>query len=98
MLTMDDIEEEHLDEPTWRNNSDTTETPRIAADGAILVEDLLKRCHDLLNELAQFRTFLVESKKQIAVEIRQFHNSVRSELKSLEKVQILHQRFDIRTC
>lgn len=51
-----------------------------------MVEDLLQKCHDLLNELEGFKTFLQEQKKENAVELRQFCNSVASELKSLEKV------------
>ena len=55
-------------------------------NSTILVEHLLTRCHDLLNELEEFTAFLVEHKKENAVELRQFRNSVASELKSLEKV------------
>lgn len=55
-------------------------------DGAILVEDLLRQCHQMLAELKQFRDFLSEQKKEHLVDIRLFHNSVLSELKSLEKV------------
>lgn len=40
----------------------------------------------MLSELEEFRVFLSEQKKENIVDIRQFHNSVRSELKSLEKV------------
>ena len=58
-------------------------------DDTIGVEDLLRNCHALLHELEAFRTFLVERKKQHTVEIRQFRNSVQSELKSLEKVRSL---------
>lgn len=56
-------------------------TPAVAT-----VEDLLARCHVLLNELEEFRTFLAERKKEHTVELRQFRSSVQSELKSLEKV------------
>ena len=55
-------------------------------DNTVLVGDLLKRCRDLLDELEEFKSFLVEQKKENAVELRQFYNSVASELKSLEKV------------
>lgn len=57
-----------------------------SADNTVLVGDLLQRCRDLLDELGEFKTFLVEQKKDNAVELRQFYNSVASELKSLEKV------------
>ena len=54
----------------------------------MLVEDLLRNCHNLLHELEEFRTFLTQHKKEHTVEIRQFRNSVQSELKSLEKVPL----------
>ncbi|SLM36741.1 Protein of unknown function DUF1308 [Lasallia pustulata] len=57
-----------------------------SADNTVLVGDLLQRCRDLLDELGEFKTFLVEQKKDNAVELRQFYNSVASELKSLEKL------------
>ena len=83
---MNDVEKSNSEESRSLSDSVPTETSSTLADGTILVEDLLKKCEDLLDELDQFRTFLVESKKQNAVEIRQFHNSVLSELKSLERV------------
>ena len=83
---MSEAEDYDSNTPTSLKDSVTAVTPASSVDGALLVEDLLKRCHDLLNELDQFRAFLAESKKQNAVEIRQFHNSVLSELKSLERV------------
>lgn len=89
-VTMNGVEEHHSDDLITPNDSVTAETSAAAADGAILVEDLLKKCHDLLNELDQFRTFVAENNRQNAVEIRQFQNSILSELKSLEKVYRLH--------
>lgn len=85
-MNMSDVEDYNSQGSTSPKNSVTPETQASSADGTLLVEDLLKRCHDLLSELDQFRTFLVESKKLNAVEIRQFHNSVLAELKSLERV------------
>ncbi|KAI9875218.1 MAG: hypothetical protein M1830_008734 [Pleopsidium flavum] len=55
-------------------------------DETVLVEDLLRNCQGLLKELEDFRTFLVQQKKDRTVEIRQFKNSVQSELKSLAKL------------
>ncbi|MCJ1357072.1 MAG: hypothetical protein MMC33_007068 [Icmadophila ericetorum] len=52
----------------------------------VTVEDLLARCHALLHELSEFRQHLIEHKKEHTVELRQFRNSVTSELKSLEKL------------
>ena len=62
-------------------------TPKVKSSVAT-VEDLLARCHALLNELEEFRTFLAERKKEHTVELRQFRSSVQSELKSLEKVWV----------
>ena len=91
-LTMDDVEESNSEESAACSDSVSAETSATSADGAILVEDLLKKCQNLLNELAQFHTFLVESKKQNVVEIRHFQNSILSELKSLERVRSLSIR------
>lgn len=55
----------------------------------VTVEGLLARCHALLGELEDFRRYLAEHKKEHAVELRQFRNSVTSELKSLERVGFL---------
>lgn len=54
--------------------------------GIVIAEELLAQCHQLLSELEEFRLFLTERRKEQIVDIRQFHNSVRSELKSLERV------------
>lgn len=68
----------------------------VAGDGELIhpvqtdtvrVEDLLHNCHALLNELEAFQTFLAQHRKEHTVEIRQFRNSVQSELKSLGKVR-----------
>lgn len=53
----------------------------------VIAEELLSQCHQLLSELEEFRIFLTERRKEQIVDIRQFHNSVRSELKSLERVR-----------
>lgn len=68
------------------SDAEAVQQQQSSADNTVLVEDLLRRCHDLLNELEGFKTFLQEQKKENAVELRQFCNSVASELKSLEKV------------
>ncbi|MCJ1247738.1 hypothetical protein MMC30_004953 [Trapelia coarctata] len=57
-----------------------------APQPAFNVDELLAKCHDLLNELEDFQKFLVEQKKEQVVEIRQFRNSVASEIKSLERL------------
>lgn len=70
---------------------ETDQTPssnEARSEGIIIAEELLHKCHQLLSELEQFRIFLTEQKKDHIVDIRQFYNSVRSELKSLEKVPI----------
>lgn len=68
------------------SDAEGVQQQQSSADNTGLVEDLLKRCHDLLNELEGFKTFLQEQKKEHAVELRQFCNSVASELESLKKV------------
>lgn len=85
-LNMSNVENYDSRGSTSPEDSVTTETQASSADGTLLVEDLLKRCHDLLSELDQFRTFLAKSQKSKVVEIRQFHNSVLAEFKSLERV------------
>ena len=57
-------------------------------DGDRLAEDLLLRCHTLLRELEEFRSFVLgqELVQEPAVEIRKFRTSVATELKSLQKV------------
>ena len=69
------------------NKGDSQST---ATDGTVLVQDLLQKCHSLLSELEQFRTFLAERQKEHSIEIRQFHGSVQSELRSLVKVYFIH--------
>ena len=56
------------------------------SEGASLAEDLLKRCHLLLSELEDFKSYLIKESKENAVELKPFRNSVISEIKSLEKV------------
>ena len=53
---------------------------------ASIMEDLLAKCHGLLEELEQFREFLVKRNKEQTVELRPFRNSIQSELKLLERV------------
>ena len=62
------------------------------------VENLLAKCHTLLNELEEFRTFLAERNKEHTVELRQFRSSVLSELKSLEKVLAYRLPFYTKCC
>ncbi|MCJ1266431.1 hypothetical protein MMC22_006316 [Lobaria immixta] len=54
--------------------------------GIVIAEELLAQCHQLLSELEEFHAFLTQRRKEQMVDIRQFHNSVRSELKSLERL------------
>lgn len=49
-------------------------------------DDLLTRCHMLLDEIQQFRDYLTEHRKGKGVEMRHFQNSIISEQKSIEKV------------
>ena len=63
--------------------SSSSEVPQ--SEATLLADQLLQNCHQLLYELEEFQKFLAE-KKDSVVDIRTFHSSVRSELKSLEKV------------
>ena len=67
-------------------------------DGTALAESLLKRCHHLLAELEEFRTFLEQQRteQESAVEIRKFQQSVGSELKSLQKVFTFLESLDLK--
>ena len=67
------------------NEQETGPTKASQSDGAILAGDLLTKCHQMLSELEEFKVFLSKQKKEHAVDVRQFHSSVLSELKSLEK-------------
>lgn len=55
------------------------------SDVTNLADQLLQNCHQLLYELEEFEKFLAEKKDSI-VDLKTFHGSVSSELKSLEKV------------
>lgn len=63
--------------------SSSSEVPQ--SEATLLADQLLQNCHQLLYELEEFQKFLAENKDSV-VDIRTFHSSVRSELKSLEKV------------
>ena len=63
-------------------------------EGTALVEDLLKRCRKLLDELESFGSFIQEAKQngpsshaENIVDIKQFHGPVLTEMKSLQKVR-----------
>lgn len=66
--------------------SSSTAVPQ--SEATILADQLLQTCHQLLYELEEFQKFLAEKKDNI-VDIRTFHSSVRSELRSLERVCLL---------
>ena len=54
---------------------------------SISIGDLLTKCHSLLDEIQQFRDYLIEHKKEKEVEIRHFQTTILSERKSIEKVR-----------
>ncbi|KAL8776406.1 MAG: hypothetical protein Q9213_008288 [Squamulea squamosa] len=58
-----------------------------ANEGALLAEDLVRRCSELLGELEAFQEYLARSKKGHNVEVKPFRNSIAAELKSLEKLR-----------
>lgn len=62
-----------------------------SGDGTVLAEALVKRCHELLDELEKFRQYLAERKREHTVELKPFRNSVVAELKSLEKVSCVRR-------
>ena len=64
--------------------------------GSLRVDSLLERCQNLLDELASFRCFLEKEKEQgpkskyeHAVDLKQFHSMVTTEMKSLGKVRFI---------
>ena len=71
------------------NEANTSETTPIK--GTVLVKDLLARCQKLLDELEAFRLHLEEAKQgqqaEHAVDIKQFHGPVATEMRSLQKVR-----------
>ena len=73
-----------MDNTHSNNSSNSGQEQR--PEGIVIAEELLGQCYQLLSELEEFQTFLTERRKEQIVDIRQFHNSVRSELKSLERV------------
>ncbi len=64
----------------------TDTTDRSSVQGAILAENLVERCQELLNELEAFQKYLRECKQEQSVELKPFRNSIAAELKSLERV------------
>ena len=67
-----------------------------SSNGTALAHDLLCRCRSLLGELEEFSDLLKEAKSEVArnpdeygVDIKHFHGSVQTELKSLEKVRVM---------
>lgn len=59
-----------------------------------IVNDLLSKCHSLLDEIQQFRDYLIEHKKEKEVEVRHFQSAVQAEQKSIEKVLRPFHRLD----
>ena len=74
----------HADNP----EDDTT----VSNEGALLAEDLVRRCKQLLGELEAFQQYLAHSQQGQNVEVKPFRNSVAAELKSLEKVGDVRSR------
>lgn len=65
---------------------DGSTTEATSVNGGLLADDLVRRCHELLNELEAFGNYLKECKQEHAVELKPFRNSIAAELKSLERV------------
>ena len=69
-------------------------TERTPLEGTALADDLLGRCQKLLDELEAFRSFIEKSKESSpssnavhTMEIKHFHTTVLTEMKSLQKVR-----------
>ncbi|KAL8770917.1 MAG: hypothetical protein Q9209_003568 [Squamulea sp. 1 TL-2023] len=56
-------------------------------EAALLAEDLVRRCNELLGELQAFQEYLTQSKQEHSVEVKTFRNSIAAELKSLKKLR-----------
>ncbi|KAL9013945.1 MAG: hypothetical protein Q9173_001382 [Seirophora scorigena] len=56
-------------------------------DGAVLADDLVMRCQELLDELDAFQKYLIECKREHSVELKPFRHSISAELKFLEKLR-----------
>lgn len=82
------MDEQGSVDPLCVSDGDISNSEAIVTDGGRLAEDLLSKCHTLLRELEEFRSFVTEQKlvQEPAVEIRKFQTSVAIELKSLQKV------------
>ena len=82
------MDEARSADPLDNSNGDISNPEAIVTDGGRLAEDMLSKCHTLLRELEEFRSFVTEQKlvQEPAVEIRKFQTSVATELKILQKV------------
>ncbi|KAI4124465.1 MAG: hypothetical protein LQ338_004783 [Usnochroma carphineum] len=74
-----------LEDDTRGPDESADETSSV--EGTALAEDLLRRCHELLNELETFHNYLTERKSEHMVELKPFRNSISAELKSLERLR-----------
>ncbi|KAL8763700.1 MAG: hypothetical protein Q9184_000595 [Pyrenodesmia sp. 2 TL-2023] len=65
-----------------------------SVQGAVVAEDLVNRCHELLNELEAFQKYLQGCKQDETVELKPFRNSVSAELKSLKRLRTANLESD----
>ena len=82
------MDEEGSVDPLCTSDGDISGSEAIVIDGGRVAEDLLSKCHTLLRELEEFRSFVTEQKlvQEPAVEIRKLQTSVATERKILQKV------------
>lgn len=73
-----------LEDDTRRPSEPSADANSIGA--VDIAKDLVKRCHELLNELKAFHTYIKECRREHTVEVKPFLNTVTAELRSLEKV------------
>jgi len=61
-------------------------TESTAEEVAAYAVSLQKQCRTLLNELEEYQAYLKHKRVENNVEVRQFKNSITSEMKLLDKV------------
>ncbi|KAI4258615.1 MAG: hypothetical protein LQ352_001150 [Teloschistes flavicans] len=74
-----------LEDDTRRPSEPSADANSIGA--VDIAKDLVKRCHELLNELKAFHTYIKECRREHTVEVKPFLNTVTAELRSLEKLR-----------
>ena len=66
---------------------DISDLGTVDCPGERIVSDLLQNCQVLAAELELFQQYLVTQRQDVNVELRHYKSSVKTELKSLERVR-----------